>query len=233
MRLHVANPNSDAGMTRTIAAAAEAIAAPGTSIIATRSRTGPASIEGYHDGALAVSDLLARVADTSADAHIVACFDDTGLDAARCATSVPVVGIGEAACLIATQLAERYVVVTSAAVSILVIEANLRRSGLATRCAGVRAAGVPVLDIAQGAGGPDDPVAAAVRRAAAEIPGAAIVLGCAGMADLAGALTKELDRPVVDGVAAAVTIAEGVVRLGLRTVKGGGYGARSSRQTLG
>ena len=31
------------------------------------------------------------------DAFVIACFDDTGLEAARCVTSAPVVGIGEAA----------------------------------------------------------------------------------------------------------------------------------------
>src|SRR5438876_376313 len=55
-------------------------------------------------------------------------------------------------------------------------------------------------------------------------PGAeAIVLGCAGMADLAAELTARHGLPVVDGVAAAVALAETLVRLGLRTSKLGGY----------
>ena len=36
------------------------------------------------------------------------------------------------------------------------------------------------------------------------------MLGCAGMADLAAALPAEFGVPVVDGVAAAVTLAEGL-----------------------
>ena len=51
----------------------------------------------------------------------------------------------------------------------------------------------------------------------------AIVLGCAGMADLAAELTVRVGVPVVDGVAAAVVTVEGLVRLGLRTGKRGEY----------
>ena len=81
----VVNPNTTASMTETIGAAARVAAAAGTEIVAVTSRTGPASIEGYYDEALAVPGLLAEIieAEDIADAIIIACFDDTGLDAAR------------------------------------------------------------------------------------------------------------------------------------------------------
>ena len=90
---------------------------------------------------------------------------------------------------------------------------NLVRSGLMARCAEVRAAGVAVLDI-DGHGAGDAPVATAIRKAAADYPGAALVLGCAGMAELAHDLSAELGRPVIDGVAAGVSLAAGLVRCG-------------------
>jgi allantoin racemase len=43
------------------------------------------------------------------------------------------------------------------------------------------------------------------------------------MADLAAALADEFGLPVVDGVAAAVTLAEGLGALGLKTSKRSGY----------
>ncbi|RVV98204.1 aspartate/glutamate racemase family protein [Mesobaculum littorinae] len=219
MRIHVANPNGTEAMTATIATAARAAAAPGTEIVATTATGAPASIEGPLDGAHATPFLLDRIAGTQADAHVIACFDDTALDAARALVRAPVVGIGEAACLLATQLADSFCVVTSAAISVPVLEANLRRTGLIARCAGVRAAGVPVLEIGGHAAGAEDPVAEAVRRAARDHPGAALVLGCGGMAALAGDLSRELGRPVIDGVAAAVVLAEGLARLGHRTLR--------------
>jgi allantoin racemase len=48
-------------------------------------------------------------------------------------------------------------------------------------------------------------------------------LGCAGMTDLARALSAEHGVPVLDGVACAVKLAESLVALGLSTSKVGGY----------
>ncbi len=45
----------------------------------------------------------------------------------------------------------------------------------------------------------------------------AIVLGCAGLTDLVGPLTDALGVPVIDGVLAAVTMAEGLLAQGLTT----------------
>ena len=50
-----------------------------------------------------------------------------------------------------------------------------------------------------------------------------VLLGCAGMADLQRSIADELGIPVVDGVAAAVKLIEGLVALGLRTSKSGGF----------
>ena len=58
-------------------------------------------------------------------------------------------------------------------------------------------------------------IAAALRDDRAD----AIVLGCAGMADLAASLAAEHGVPVVEGVVAAVKLAETLVSLGLRTSK--------------
>lgn len=49
----------------------------------------------------------------------------------------------------------------------------------------------------------------------------AIVLGCAGMADLCAAIGHDIGAPVIDGVTAAVKLAESLVALGLGTAKGG------------
>lgn len=49
------------------------------------------------------------------------------------------------------------------------------------------------------------------------------MLGCAGMTDLAARLTREHGLPVLDGVACAVTLAQSMHRLQLRTSRLGGY----------
>jgi allantoin racemase len=226
LRINVVNPNTTAAMTRTIAEAAAKAARPGTTIRAVESEFGPASIEGPYDDAFAVPGLLMRIAQAEAEgaeAHVIACFDDTGLDAARALAEAPVVGIGEAAFHVASLIAHRFAVVTTLARSVPVIEDNLTRYGLDRRCARVRAAEVPVLALADPGSNARARIGDEIRRALDDDGADAIVLGCAGMADLAAALADEFGLPVVDGVAAAVTLAEGLAALRLKTSKRGGY----------
>lgn len=223
MRIVIVNPNTTASMTAKIGAAAQSVAGAGTEVIAVNPPDGPVSIEGYVDEAYSVPGLLAEIRRQPADAYIIACFDDTGLEAARCVTESPVIGIGEAAFHIASLLAGKFSVITTLSRSIPAIEHNLVKYGLDRRCAKVRAAEVPVLEL-------EDPTSDAATRIATEIEQAkaadrceAIVLGCAGMADLAASLSRTHGLPVIDGVAAAVKLAESVVALGLKTSRLGGY----------
>ena len=227
MRLVLINPNTTASMTIKAGAAARAVAAASTEIVAVNPADGPVSIEGYLDEAYAVPGLLDEIArcerEAPADGYIVACFDDTGLDAARCLARAPVIGIGEAAFHLASLVAGRFSVITTLGRSVPAIEHNLVKYGLAARCARVRAAEVPVLSL-------EEPGSPARARIGAEIATAlrddraeAIVLGCAGMADLAASLSAEHGVPVIDGVAAAVKLAEALAALGLRTSRAGGY----------
>jgi allantoin racemase len=227
MKIAVINPNTTASMTAKIAAAARAAALSGSEIIALQPADGPESIEGYYDEAFAVPGVLALIGEPArtpaVDAWVIACFDDTGLDAARTLTPAPVIGIGEAAFHVASLLCTRFSVITTLARSISAIEHNLLRYGLAARCARVRAAEVPVLALEDPASDARGRISAEIARALDEDRSEAIVLGCAGMADLAAALAREHGVPVIDGVAAAVKLAESVVSLGLTTSRRGAY----------
>ena len=226
MRLLVVNPNTSASMTQRIGAAARAAAGRGSEVVAVNPASGPASIEGYFDEVFAAPGLVEEVAKGDSagfDAFIVACFDDTGLEAARAAARGPVIGIGEAAFHVASLIAHRFSVVTTLSRSIAPIEANLMKYGLASRCARVRACEVPVLALDDPTSGAREKLSAEIDRAMAEDGAEAIVLGCAGMAELAAALARRHGLPVVDGVAAAVRLAEAVVGLGLATAKRGPY----------
>src|ERR1043165_7658657 len=146
-KILIVNPNTTASMTKTIGEAARAVAAPGTEIVAVTSAMGPVSIEGFYDEAFAVPGLIqAFLGAPDADAGIIACFDDTGLDAARSAAPFPVVGICEAALVTAGQIAKRIGVVTTLPRSIVPLEELVRRYGFAER-AQVTACNVAVLDL--------------------------------------------------------------------------------------
>ncbi len=231
MKIAVINPNTTASMTATIADAARRVANTGTEILAITSSMGPVSIEGYYDEVFAVPGLLVEIAKAEregADAIVIACFDDTGLDAARALAGIPVIGICEAALSATSFIAQRFSVVTTMERSRLPVEHLVHRYGMGGRCK-VRAADVPVLSL-------EDPNSNARDRLRSEISAAlkddkaeAIVLGCAGMADLTAALRQEFGVPVVDGVAAAVKQAESLIAQGLSTAKRGAYATPVSK----
>ncbi len=59
------------------------------------------------------------------------------------------------------------------------------------------------------------------------------MLGCAGMAGLEQAVAVATGVPVVDGVAAAVRLAESLVGLGLRTSKVRTYARPREKEIVG
>ena len=183
MRLLVVNPNTTRSMTEKIGAAARAVAGPSTEIIAVNPESGPVSIEGYFDEAFAVPGLIEEMRKAGpVDATIIACFDDTGLDAARSFSPTPVIGIGEAAFHLASLIAGKFSVVTTLSRSVPAIEHNLVRYGLMSRCARVRASDVAVLDLEIPGSPARGRISREIDRAIQEDAAEAIVLGCAGMA---------------------------------------------------
>lgn len=234
MRILVVNPNTTASMTQTIAVAARKAAAAGTEIVALSPTMGPESIEGYYDEAFAVPGLLEEIVKgerSGADAAVIACFDDTGLDAARTAAAIPVVGICEAAMHMATLVGGRFSVVTTLSRSVPALEHLALRYGMERRCT-VRASDIPVLELERDPGA-FARIADEIERALTEDRAESIVLGCAGMTDLADRLSQQFGVPVIDGVTAAVKLAEALVGLGLRTSKVGGYASPRAKAYAG
>jgi len=227
MRILIINPNTTESMTHKVAIAAKQVVSPDTEIIAATSAHGPASIEGYYDEALSLAGLLAQIrlhqTDQGFDAVAIACFDDTGLDAARCLTDRPVIGIGEAGYRTAAMLSNRFSVVTTLPRSIAALEHNILRYGLERHCASVRACDVPVLDLEANQGTALQKIQSEIEKAIEHDRAEAIVLGCAGMTDLAKGLSDQYGLPVLDGVACAAAMCEAMARLGLRTSRLGGY----------
>jgi allantoin racemase len=227
MHLHVINPNSTQSMTDKIGACARSVASPGTEIIATNPTATPASIEGQYDEAMSVAGLLAEVKkgqEAGADGFVIACFDDVGLGACREIATGPVLGICEAAMHAASMIATGFSVVTTLERSVPLIEDLALRYGMERRCRRVRAADIPVLALEDPGSNARLRVLDEIIRAVREDHCEAVILGCAGMADLTAWLTEETGVPVIDGVAVAVRMVEALVGAGLSTSKVGAYG---------
>jgi allantoin racemase len=221
VRILVVNVNTTVAVTDAIAEQAAAVAAPGTEIVGLTPRFGAESVEGNvesHLAALAVLDAVRRY-DDGYDAVIQAGFGEHGREALQEALEVPVVDITDAAASTAMFLGRRYGVVTSLDRTVPLISDRLLLAGLAAHCASVRASGLGVLELEREPERAVEAIAEQAARAVADDGVEVIVLGCGGMAGLAGAVRDRTGVPVVDGVPAAVTVAESLVRLGLRTSK--------------
>ncbi len=230
MKLLIVNPNTSAAMTRNIAAAAQAVAAPGTRIAACQPSFGPLSIEGFYDEAYATAGVAEQVmrhagpqALDAPAAIVIACFGDPGLDAAREVSGAPVLGVAEAAFHAASFVATGFSVVTTMTRTCVIAEHLLHKYGFERRCRGVHGTDIPVLALEDGGAGSVDQIEAVAREALSRDRSGAIVLGCAGMAALCTELTQRLGVPVIDGVSAAVKLAEALVGLGLQTSSRGDY----------
>jgi allantoin racemase len=224
VRILVVNCNTSEAITAEIAAIASGVASPGTTIVATQPAWGVESAEGFYESfitAAAVLDVLTTY-DQPYDAVIMAGFGEHGREGARQLLDVPVVDITEASVALAALLGHRFGVVTTMRSAIGSIEHSLLTSGATERCVGIEAADIPVLEASA-----DIAVTAAALSARGRelmLRGAdVLVLGCAGFAGLDRMIEDELGVPVIDGVAAAVVLCEGLVRLGKSTSKTGPY----------
>ncbi|NUR88745.1 MAG: Asp/Glu/hydantoin racemase, partial [Nonomuraea sp.] len=214
MKLLVVNVNTTAAMTASIGRRAERAASPGTEIVALTPRFGPESVEGNFESYLAavgVMDAVARY-EGDYDAVIQAGFGEHGREGLQELVAVPVIDITEAAAHVACLLGRRYAVVTSLERTVGQIEDRLRLAGLLSRCAAIRATGLGVLELESS----PMTVVDTARRAVVEDRADVIVLGCGGMAGLEDLVAERVDVPVVEGVSAAVRLAESLVGLGLR-----------------
>ncbi len=205
MSVIIINPNSTVGMTEAMLDVAKS-AAPGLNFEGWTSLEGPPAIQGEEDGALATPpllDLVRKSAAKGAEGVVIGCFDDTGLVEAAALAERPVVGIGQASFHYAALRNWRFSVVTTLPVSVPVIEGNIRRLGLEGFLENVRASHVPVLDLENRPEAARQTVIDEVKRAAIEDGVDAIILGCAGMANLAEDAQRQTGITIIDPVSTA------------------------------
>jgi len=235
MRVHIINPNANKEITEKIRSAALSVAHDDTCIIARNVAHGPETIECAVDEVLAsagVLDLILQGEQDHVDAHVIACFGDPALDAARELSSVPVIGIAGAAFQIASLVCHRFAIVTTRKRTVHFAKNLLVRYGYEHQCSGVYASDLAVADCESNPEASFLQIRKDAIKALSE--GAeAIVLGCAGMADWEDRLTRELQVPVIDGVKAAVTLAESLGQLKIGVAKTGQYGLPFPKRFIG
>jgi len=235
LRIIVLNVNTSQSMTDAIGEAAQRYASAGTETVTLQPYFGAEAVDAYFESYLAAVAVIDRVLayDQPYDAVVMAGFGEHGREGLQELLEQPVVEICEASAHVAMLIGRAYSVVTTLQRSVPAIEDRLRVSGLMDRCASVRASGMSTLEVDQDPAGAIRAVVSEARKAV-EIDHAEVIgLGCAGMAGLEEAITSELHVPVIDGVGAAVRLAEALVGLGLKTSKVSTYAQPEPKKIIG
>lgn len=234
MRLLLANPNTTQAVTDLVAAAAAGSAAPGTEIVARTARFGAAVIGTRAELAVAEHaslDLLARES-PGCEAAIIAASTDSGLRAARELLAIPVLGLTESALHVACLVGGRFGTLTLSARSAATLREMIDGYGFYARCAGQRFADATPQRMLADPDAVAELVAAEAETLVRDGADAVVLIG-AVMANMRDTIASVIGVPVVEGVSAAVALAEAMVRLRLPKPRAGSFAAPSGRGSTG
>ncbi|MEM7379346.1 MAG: aspartate/glutamate racemase family protein [Pseudomonadota bacterium] len=213
--LVIINPNSSQHVTDGIDAAVEPLRRFGVPIRCLTLAAGPPGIESQQQADLTIAPMLALArAQHDAAGYVIACFGDPGVHALRDATSLPVVGIQEAAVVTALTLGHRFGVVSIAANSIPRHLRAFGAMGVTDRLAGDLALGLGVVQLADRATCESAMIDTGLRLKR-EHGADVLILGCAGMAHYRDTLEHETGLPVVEPCQVATSLALGQIALNL------------------
>ena len=216
-RILIINPNSSTECSDGIAAAVAPFRfAGGPALDVATLAEGPPAIYSWLDWHGVVPQLCRLIEREPADAYVVACASDPGIEAARAVTTRPVFGVFRCAVAAAAARAERFGVIAIVEASKGRHMAALRAMGLEGRLAAEVALNVTMETLLQ-----PDAARARLIAAAREIAAAGagtVILGCTGMAHHRSAIEDAIGLPVIEPCQAAAAQAIGAVLVGGQAV---------------
>ena len=226
MKILVLNPNTSDAVTARVADVVRSVARADVQADVAQLPHGPETLEAYHDEALAAPYIIEAVKNANRDGYdaiVLAAFCDPALEALKEVSDIPVYGIEETAFAVALLLGNKFGILTEKKHKEAVKTQHVRKHGLDSRFAGVRALNMSVAEIAEQ---PEKvkKTGIAVAREMIEANGAeVIIMGCASMAGYSEELEQTLGVPVVDPVAVTYKVAEALTELSLCHSKIGLY----------
>ncbi|TLF48154.1 hydrogenase expression protein HupH [Halomonas urmiana] len=207
MRLLMLNGNTNAAMTDAMAARARAFLGEAVEVDAETAEQGVAYIGSRRDCALAGAAVVASLEARGAQEHaavLLACFGEPGLAAAREISSVPVIGLLEAAVLSALQLGGRFSIVTPGHRWPRMIEDVLHDLGAARHCLGITPVEIGDLALPAERDAARERVQAAVDDQQERFSHEAIIIGGAAFAGLAAGLATSPGTRLIDSLDAGL-----------------------------
>ena len=209
MKILVINPNSSIEMTESIKETVRAAAGDRFEAEVCRITEAPPFIGSYADQLASGPHLLRllKEQEDNYDGFIIACHLDPCLDAAKEITGKPVMGIGEVSMRMAPLLGRKFSVVGSSSTTTYLKRRMVEQYGLEKFLASVRA------PKPEWTGSQEELLIRAAGQAVREDGADVIVLGCAGFTGLDEAIKDDVKVPVLDGVACALAVMEGVLNM--------------------
>ena len=210
-RILVVNPNSSIACSDGISAALAPFRLPGGPVFDVITlREGPPAIYDWRDWYGVVAPMCRLIECEPADAYVIACASDPGIEAARATTRRPVFGVFRSAVAVAVARAERFGVIAIVDASKARHLAALRAMGLERRLAAEVALNVMMETLLEPEAARSRLIEAARTCAAAGAE--TVILGCTGMAHHRAAVEEGAGVPMIEPCQAAAAIALTAIR---------------------
>lgn len=235
MRILVANPNTSTGVTDRLIAAARLVASPGTELLPMTATFGVPYIATRAEAAIGAAAMLEMLAErrNEVDAAIVAAFGDPGLGGARELFDFPVVGMAEAAMLVACTLGRSFGIVSFSRSLEPWFAEIVAWHGLSGRCAAIRTLDESFGSIDAVQEEKEAVLVELAQRTVKHDGADVVILAGAPLAGLASRIGHLVDVPLVDGIQAALVMAEGLVRMKPRKAVAGTFRRPGPKQSKG
>jgi allantoin racemase len=235
MKILVANPNTSTGVTDRLVASGRLVASAGTELIPMTAPRGVPYIATRAEAAIGGAVMLEMLAERRGtfDAAIVAAFGDPGLGGARELFDFPVVGMAEAAMLIACTLGRSFAIVSFAKALEPWFAEIVAWHGLTGRCAAIRMLDSAFRSIDDVQEEKEHLLVDLANRAVGEDGADVVILAGAPLAGLANKIRERVPVPLVDGIQAATIMAEGLVRLRPRKATAGTFRRPGPKDSTG
>ena len=235
MKILVANPNTSTGVTDRLVASGKLVASAGTELIPMTAPRGVPYIATRAEAAIGSAVMLEMLAEKRGtfDAAICAAFGDPGLGGARELFDFPIVGMAEAAMLVACTLGRKFAIVSFAKALEPWFAEIVEWHGMSGRCAAIQMLDSAFSNINDVANEKEQLLVDLANKVVTHNGADVVILAGAPLAGLATKLRERVPVPLVDGIQAAVTMAEGLVRINPRKATAGTYRRPGAKDSTG
>ncbi len=211
MKLLVANPNTSTGVTDRLVASGKLVAGAGTELIPMTAPRCVPYIATRAEAAIGSAVMLEMLAEKRGtfDAAICAAFGDPGLGGARELFDFPIVGMAEAAMLVACTLGRKFAIVSFAKALEPWFAEIVDWHGMSGRCAAIQMLDSAFTNINDVADEKEQLLVDLANKVVIHHGADVVILAGAPLAGLATKLRDRVPVPLVDGIQAAVTDGRG------------------------